>query len=86
MGLALQNEYLDQLELVQNEIGFSHIRGHGLFHDDMAIYHEYEENGTTKVEYNFTYLDLVMDSYIKLGLKPFLELGFMPKILNLGPP
>lgn len=82
MGLALQKEYLDQLELVQNEIGFSHIRGHGLFHDDMAIYHEYEEDGTTKVEYNFTYLDLVMDSYINLGLKPFLELGFMPKKLG----
>lgn len=82
MGLALQKEYLDQLKLVQNEIGFSHIRGHGLFHDDMSIYHEYEEDGVTKVEYNFTYLDLVMDSYKSLGLKPFLELGFMPKKLG----
>ena len=41
MGLALQKEYQDQLELVQKEIGFSHIRGHGLFSDDMAIYQEY---------------------------------------------
>ena len=84
MGLALQKEYLDQLELVQNEIGFSHIRGHGLFHDDMSIYHEYEVDGETIVEYNFTYLDLVMDSYRRLGLKPFLELGFMPKKLGSG--
>ena len=41
MGLALQREYFNQLKLVQEKIGFSHIRGHGLFSDDMAIYHEY---------------------------------------------
>lgn len=84
MGLALQQEYQEQLRLVQEEIGFQHIRGHGLFCDDMAIYHEYEENGETKVEYNFTYLDMVMDSYRKVGLKPFLELGFMPGQLASG--
>ena len=79
MGLALQKEYLDQLKLVQEEIGFRHIRGHGLFSDDMAIYQEYEDaDGVKRAEYNFTYLDLVMDSYRELGLRPFLELGFMP--------
>ena len=84
MGLALQQAYQDQLKLVQDEIGFSHIRGHGLFSDDMAIYHEYEEDGQTKVEYNYTYLDMVMDSYLKLNIKPFLELGFMPEKLASG--
>ncbi len=84
MGLALQQEYMDQLKLVQEEIGFKHIRGHGLFTDDMAIYHEYEEDGEVKVEYNFTYLDMVMDSYRKVSLKPFLELGFMPNKLASG--
>ncbi len=84
MGLALQQEYQEQLKLVQEEIGFQHIRGHGLFSDDMAIYHEYEEDGQIKVEYNYTYLDMVMDSYRKLGLKPFLELGFMPGKLARG--
>lgn len=84
MGLALQQEYQEQLRLVQEEIGFSHIRGHGLFCDDMAIYQEYEEDGVRKVEYNYTYLDMVMDSYRRLGLAPFLELGFMPEKLASG--
>ena len=84
MGLALQKEYMEQLRFVQDEIAFSHIRGHGLFSDDMAIYQEYEEDGEIKVEYNFTYLDLVMDSYMEVGLKPFLELGFMPDKLASG--
>ncbi|WOC31618.1 MULTISPECIES: GH39 family glycosyl hydrolase [Caproicibacterium] len=85
MGLALQKEYQDQLALVQREIGFKHIRGHGLFCEDMAIYQEYkDENGNVVPEYNFTYLDMVMDSYRKVGLRPFLELGFMPKALASG--
>lgn len=85
MGLALQKEYLEQLKLVQEEIGFRHIRGHGLFSDDMAIYQEYEDaSGTKRAEYNFTYLDLVMDNYRELGLRPFLELGFMPDKMASG--
>ena len=75
MGLALQKEYMDQLALVQREIGFSHIRGHGLFSDDMGIYQEYtDENGDTQAEYNFTYLDLVMDNYRQVG---YLAVGSM---------
>lgn len=84
MGLALFKEYMNQLKYVQDEIGFTHIRGHGLFSDDMSIYHEYEENGQVKSEYNFTYLDLVMDNYMEVGIKPFLELGFMPSELASG--
>ena len=85
MGLALRKEYQEQLALVQREIGFSYIRGHGLFCEDMAIYQEYmDENGQKHVEYNFTYLDLVMDSYMELNIRPFLELGFMPGKLASG--
>ncbi|HKM35623.1 MAG TPA: glycosyl hydrolase [Lachnospiraceae bacterium] len=84
MGLALQKEYQNQLALVQQMIGFKHIRGHGLFCDDMAIYQEREIDGKRIVEYNYTYLDIVMDSYQELGLKPFLELGFMPSKMASG--
>ena len=80
MDLALHKEYLDQLALVQKEIGFDYIRGHGLFCKDMAIYQEREEaDGSIVEEYNFTYLDQVMDAYRDLNLKPFIELGFMPE-------
>lgn len=84
IGLALTEEYVKELELVQEEIGFKHIRGHGLFCDDMAIYHEYEEDGVTKVEYNYTYLDRVFDMYLRLNIRPFIELGFMPYKLARG--
>ena len=78
LGLALTEEYLKELKFVQDTIGFSYIRGHGLFSDDVAIYHEYEENGKTKIEYNYTYIDRIFDRFIELGIRPYLELGFMP--------
>lgn len=82
MDLALHREYVNQLKLVQEEIGFDYIRGHGLFCKDMAIYHAWEqEDGTLREEYNFTYLDEVMDMYQDLHIRPFLELGFMPEAL-----
>lgn len=84
MGLALQKAYQEQLEYVQNEIGFSYIRGHGLFCDDMAIYHERTYQDKTLIEYNFTYLDMVMDRYQELHIRPFLELGFMPEKMASG--
>ena len=34
--------------------------------------------------YSFTYVDQVVDSYLRIGLKPFLELGFMPSALASG--
>ena len=85
MGLALQKAYQEQLSMNQAEIGFKHIRGHGLFSDDMAIYQEYkDEDGNVHAEYNFTYLDMVMDYYKEQGIKPFLELGFMPAKMASG--
>ena len=85
MGLALHEEYMNELRLVQKEIGFRHIRGHGLFCDDMAIYqHREDEEGNKILEYNFTYLDRVIDSYLDAGIRPFLELGFMPSELASG--
>ena len=67
MGLALHKEYLDQLAMAQNLAHFKHIRGHGLFCDDMAIYQPYpDENGVEHEGYCFSYLDRVVDEYLKL--------------------
>jgi xylan 1,4-beta-xylosidase len=84
LGLALQKEYLDHLDLVQADIGFKHIRGHGLFCDDVGIYRECELDGKIHPFYNFTYLDRIMDAFLERGIRPFLELGFMPDKLKSG--
>lgn len=84
LGLALQKEYLDGLDYVQEHIGFSYIRGHGLLCDDVGIYREDNIDGQSRPFYNFTYIDRIFDSYLERGIKPFVELGFMPSKLASG--
>ncbi len=52
----------------------------------MAIYQKLTDRktGQVTVEYNYTYIDMVMDSYLERGLEPFLELGFMPYKMASG--
>ena len=34
--------------------------------------------------YNWQYVDILYDSLLEKGIKPFVELGFMPKVLASG--
>jgi xylan 1,4-beta-xylosidase len=82
--LALRRDYQDSLALIQREIGFRHIRGHGLLSDGVGVYRPYEYQGSRHVRYAFTYVDQVIDAYLDLDIKPFVELGFMPAALASG--
>src|SRR5690242_18348209 len=74
--LALRRDYQDSLALVQRDIGFRHIRGHGLLSDAVGVYQPYEYRGARHVRYGFSYVDQVVDAYLALGIRPFVELGF----------
>ncbi|MDQ1288361.1 MAG: xylan 1,4-beta-xylosidase [Actinomycetota bacterium] len=84
LDLALRRDYQDSLALVQQDIGFRYLRGHGLLSDGVGIHRPYEYEGSQRVRYSFTYSDQVIDTYLGLGIKPFLELGFMPSALASG--
>ncbi|TXG39851.1 glycoside hydrolase [Seonamhaeicola maritimus] len=75
---ALRAGWLEQLEVVQENCGFEYVRFHGLFHDDMFPVFE-GRNG--KIIYNWQYIDDVFDRMLDLKVKPFVELGFFPKLL-----
>ena len=82
LDLALHQEYQQELSAVQALCHFRHIRGHGLFSDQMGIWQEFGPPFAEKRRwFCFTYLDRVMDAYLENGLEPFLELGFMPEKL-----
>ncbi|GAA2236407.1 cellulase family glycosylhydrolase [Promicromonospora sukumoe] len=83
-SLALRQDYQESLALVQREIGVRHARGHGILHDDVAVHRTYDAAGHRGTAYAFTYVDQVVDTYLRLGVKPFLELGFMPQALASG--
>jgi xylan 1,4-beta-xylosidase len=78
---GLRVDWQQQLTLVQKEIGFRYIRMHGLLHDDMGVYKEDPQGNPV---YNWQYIDKLHDFLLSVGLKPFVELGFMPADLASG--
>jgi xylan 1,4-beta-xylosidase len=78
---GLRADWQKQLVYVKKECGFKYIRMHGLLTDDMGVYRE-DKNGNP--EYNFQYIDVLYDFITGIGMKPFVELGFMPEALASG--
>ncbi len=78
---GLRADWQQQLAYVKKECGFKYIRMHGLLTDDMGVYRE-DRKGNP--EYNFQYIDVLYDYILSIGMKPFVELGFMPQALASG--
>ena len=45
----------------------------------------YTEDAAGKPVYDWTIIDRIIDTYMKAGAKPFLEIGFMPQALSTHP-
>jgi xylan 1,4-beta-xylosidase len=75
---GLRGEWRNQLRNIQNDIPFEYIRFHGIFSDDMMVY---SEDSDGNPEYNFSYVDELIDFFMEVKIKPFIELGFMPEKL-----
>jgi len=73
---ALREDYRRQLEQCQREIGFRYVRFHGLFDDDMSVVRQ--NQGSDDLILSFTNIDSIFDFLLSIGMKPFIELGFMP--------
>lgn len=67
-----------QICRAQHEIGFEFVRFHGLFDEDMRIYHE---DGQGQAQFDFTYISLLFDFLMEQELTPFIEFSFMPPLL-----
>ena len=78
--LALRADYQKQLTRCHNELGFTHVRFHGILSDDMGtLVCEMD-----KLVYSFFNADQVCDFLLSTGMKPFIEFSFMPLTLSSG--
>jgi len=78
---GLRADWQQQLAYVKKECDFKYIRMHGLLCDDMGVYIE-DRNGNP--QFNFQYIDVLYDFILSIGMKPFVELSFMPGALASG--
>ena len=75
--LSLRDSYRRDLRQVKDATGFEYVRFHAIFHDEVGVYDEVDG----KPVYNFSYVDQIYDGLLQNGVRPFVELSFMPKKL-----
>jgi len=81
VGEGLRDGWRRQLEECHGELGFTYLRMHGLLHDELGVY---SENADGTPRYNWQYIDDVYDFLLSIGMKPFVEISFMPGKLASG--
>jgi xylan 1,4-beta-xylosidase len=63
-----------------SSFGFRHVRFHDILSDDMGTLMDEQD----RLLYSFFNADQVCDFLISIGIKPFVELSFMPSTLSSG--
>jgi len=76
--LSLRDSYRRDLRDVKQITGFEYVRFHAIFHDEVGVY---DEDAQGHPQYNFTYVDQIYDGLLAAGVRPFIELSFMPRKL-----
>ncbi|MGG1638813.1 GH39 family glycosyl hydrolase [Paenibacillus sp. NRS-1760] len=76
---GLRADWQEQFLELQRNLAFTHIRFHGVFNDEMMIYNETDDGEPI---YNWAYVDKLYDFLLQSGIRPFVELGFMPTLLR----
>ena len=87
-----RTDVCEHIKLAHDELGIQYIRCHGILDDDMLTYQRMSDCrmfGSVPFknrieEINFRQVGHVYDNLLKCGVKPFVEISFMPSALAKG--
>ncbi len=77
-NLAMRASYRSDVRQVKQITGFRYVRFHAIFHDENGVYSEDAQGNPI---YNWSYVDQIYDGLLAEGVRPFVEISFMPKAL-----
>lgn len=80
--VTLRESYRNDVTAVKAVTDFRYVRFHAIFHDETGVYSE-DQDG--KPIYNWATIDEVYDGLLKRGVRPLVELSFMPRKLAFNP-
>ena len=80
--LSLRQSYRDDVRDVKAVTSFQYVRFHAILDDEVGVYGEDADGHPV---YNFSYVDQIYDGLLNAGVKPFIELDFMPRQLSANP-
>ncbi len=77
-NLTMRESWRQDLRATRAVTDFRYVRFHDIFHDHNGVYSE-TKDGTPI--YNWSYVDQIYDGLLSIGVRPFVELSFMPSAL-----
>lgn len=80
-GSQIGAEFAAALEMAHTELGVRSARAHAILHDELGVYREV--NG--RPEHDFSAIDRIYDRLLDIGLRPVVEISFMPRDLARDP-
>lgn len=80
--LALRSEYRDDVRAVKSVTDFDYVRFHGILDREVGSYSQ-DEHGNPV--YNWGYVDGIYDGLLQNGVRPVVEISFMPIQLAFNP-
>lgn len=80
-GRPIGAELREALRLMHDELGVETVRAHGILCDDLGVYREVDGEAV----HDFSGIDRVYDEVVSLGMRPVVELSYMPHDLASDP-
>ncbi|HYI65330.1 MAG TPA: hypothetical protein VEW95_00235 [Candidatus Limnocylindrales bacterium] len=80
-GRPIGAEFSDALRMAHDELGVEAVRAHAILNDDLGTYREVDGRPV----HDFSGIDRIYDHVMGLGLRPIVELSFMPRDLAADP-
>jgi len=81
-GREIGSELRAALARTHSELGVQTVRAHGILCDDLGVYRSAADGSAV---YDWSGIDRVYDTVLALGMRPIVELGFMPRDLASDP-
>ncbi len=78
----IADEFATALRRVHEDLGVRRVRAHAILHDDNDVV-RVADDGT--VTYHFDRIDAIYDQLLAIGIRPVVELSFMPAALARDP-
>ena len=78
----IADEFATALRRVHDDLGVRRVRAHAILHDDNDVVRT-ADDGT--VAYDFDRVDAIYDQLLDIGIRPVVELSFMPAALARDP-
>jgi len=77
-NLSMRANYRADLHVVKQITDLHYVRFHAILHDENGVYSQDAQGNPV---YNWSYVDQIYDGLLAEGVRPFVEISFMPKAL-----